>query len=77
MNKLTNIFEPTPYIKLYTKETLIKAKTETSDCIVTRNIPLSQNSKRQIVHPMNQPMTSNIPDTATMIITITITGAIL
>ena len=38
LNKLTFMFEPTPYIVIETKGILIKAKEENSNCIVTRNI---------------------------------------
>ena len=38
LNKLTPIFQPTPYIVIYTKGILIKTKAENSNCIVTRNI---------------------------------------
>ena len=37
-NKLTPIFEPTPYIVIFTKEILIKAKAENSDRVVARNM---------------------------------------
>ena len=38
LNKLTPIFEPTPYIVIETNETLIKAEEENSNRVVTRNI---------------------------------------
>ena len=37
LNKLTPIFETTPYLVIETKGTLIKAKEEKSDSVVTRN----------------------------------------
>ena len=36
-NKLTPIFEPTPYVVIYTKRNLAKAKAENSDPVVTIN----------------------------------------
>ena len=37
-NKLTPIFEPAPYIVIYSKGTLIKAKAKNSNLVVTRSI---------------------------------------
>ena len=38
LNKLTHIFEPTPYIVVYTKGALTKAIAENSDRVVPRNM---------------------------------------
>ena len=53
LNKLTPIFEPTPYIVIETNETLIKAKEGNSDRVVTRNISHFRRILKDAVFPNN------------------------
>ena len=53
LNKLTLIFEPAPYIVIETNRTLIKAKEENSDCVVTRNISHFPKIPKDAVFPNN------------------------
>ena len=51
LNKLAPIIEPTPYIVIFTKEILIKAKAENSDRVVARNIWHFRRSSKDVVFP--------------------------
>ena len=53
LNKLAPIFETTHYIVIETKETLIKAKEENSDRVVTRNISYFCRILKDSVFPNN------------------------
>ena len=53
LNKLTPIFQITHYIVIETKETLIKAKEENSDRVVTRNISYFCRILKDSVFPKN------------------------
>ena len=79
-NKLTPIFEPTPCIAIY-KKTLIKAKPITAIAWLQETYHIFLEFQKmlsfQIVHLINQKMTLNTLNPATMIITIKIEGAIL
>ena len=50
---LTPIFEATPYIVIETKGTLIKAKEENSERVVTRNISYFRRIPKDAVFPNN------------------------
>lgn len=79
-NKPTPIFEATPYITIY-KKTLIKAKPITAIAWLQETYHIFFEFQKmlsfQIVQLINQKMTLNTLNPATMIITIKIEGAIL
>ena len=51
LNKLTLIFDPTPCIIIQTKGALIKAQTQNSNCVVTRNISYLRIISKDTVFP--------------------------
>ena len=53
LNKLTSIFKATPYIVIETEGTLIKAKEENSNRVVTRNISHFRRIPKDAVFPNN------------------------
>ena len=81
LNKLTPIFELTPYIVASTKRTLIKAKGGNRDHVVTRNISDFRRVLKDAVFPNSTSHGSYddfeyIVGTTTMTIIITVTSTI-
>ena len=80
LNKLTPIFEATPYIAIETKGTLLKAREENSARVVTRSISHFCRIPKDVVFPNNisheSDMTLNIVYTTAILIKIKIPGVI-
>ena len=51
LNKLTTIFEPTPYTAIETRGTLIKATEENNNRAVTKNISLCLRTPKDAIFP--------------------------